>query len=113
MMKKLIVLVLSSVTAMTLCLGLPNRAIISKAASDVDTVETQAPAENISEDDALAIAVSAAGFSEGAIQYPKILEDNNHEGTEAYKVIFYVGPVEFSYCITKATGDVIDKHVND
>ena len=111
MTKKIIAVVLSSAIAMMLCLGMTNQAITARASSDTEAVEAETQAESITEEDALAIAIKAAGFSESAIRYPKVLDDM-HDEAEAYKVIFYVGPVEFAYCIDKA-GEIIDRHVKD
>ena len=112
MTKKIIAMVLTSAIAMMLCLGMTNQAITARASSDVEAVEAEAQAESITADDALAIAIKAAGFSEGAVRYAKVFEDT-YEGTEVYKPIFYVGPVEFCYYIDRATGEILANQVKD
>ena len=109
MSKKIIATVLASVFALTICFG-ANQAISSKAAAEPEVVEAEveAPAESITEDDALSIAIGAAGFSESNVRYPKVID-----GDDSIKVIFTVGEVEFAYTIDKANGEITDRQVND
>ena len=107
MSKRLIATVVASVFALTLCFG-ASQAITTKAAAEAEVVEAEATTENITEDDALAIAIAAAGFSQSAVRYPKVIDEG-----ENFKVIFTIGQVEFAYSIVKATGEIADRQVND
>ena len=106
MMKKIITTVLAFALFLSICSV--NTATIALASENNDV----ATIVEITEADALQIALKDASFNETSIKYQKTWEDTV-DGTAVYKVIFYVGPVEFIYQIDKGTGDIISKVVND
>lgn len=104
-MKKIITTVLAF--AMLLSIYAGNAAI-----AQASELEDAAIVTELSADDAAKIAISDAGFTEKAAKYTNVWEDTV-DGTAVYKVMFYVGPVEFIYQIDKGTSDIISKIVND
>lgn len=106
MMKKIITTVLAFAMLLSIYVGSTTTIALASENNDAATVA------EISEADALQIALKDASFTQSAIKYQKIWEDTV-DGTAVYKVIFYVGPVEFIYQIDKGTSDIISKVVND
>ena len=105
MVKRLLASVLTLVMAMSIfTFGVSTLAYAAET-------ETQEEIQAITADDALQIAKDSAGYK--AVKYTKVWEDKNAEGTEIYKVVFYVGPVEFGYHIDKATGKILKCQIND
>ena len=106
MVKKLLASVLTLVMAMSIfTFG------ISTLAYAAETETAQEEIQAITADEALQIATTKAGYK--AVRYSKVWEDKNADGTEIYKVVFYVGPVEFGYHIDKATGEILKCEIND
>ncbi len=99
MRKNILVAISTLAIALTLCFSISYQALAAETAQSI---------ESISEEEALAIAIKAAGFSENVAKYPKVLEDGS-----IYKVVFTVGQVEFAYYIDMATGEIMDRQVND
>ncbi|MCR4831064.1 MAG: hypothetical protein K5883_06370 [Pseudobutyrivibrio sp.] len=92
---------------MLLSIYVGNAAIVQASELDDAAIVTE-----LSADDAANIAISDAGFTEKAAKYTNVWEDTV-DGTAVYKVMFYVGPVEFIYQIDKGSSDIISKIVND
>ncbi|SDB13508.1 Peptidase propeptide and YPEB domain-containing protein [Pseudobutyrivibrio sp. YE44] len=106
MMKKVLASVLT--LAMALSVFTFGASTLAYAAED-----TQVEAAAITESDALQIALGAAGYSEAAVKYPKVMDGQEEDGTAIYKVVFYLGFVEFGYHIDKANGTILKTEIND
>ena len=108
MVKKILASVLTLVMAMSIfTFG------VSTLAYAAEAQPAQQEVKAVTADDALQIALTTAGYKQTSVKYAKAWEDKNAEGTEIYKVVFYVGPVEFGYHIDKAAGTVLKCEIND
>ena len=108
MIKKILASVLTLVMAMSIfTFGVSTLAY----AAETDTAQEEVQA--VTADDALQIALTKAGYKETNVKYAKVWEDMNADGVEIYKVVFYLGPVEFGYHIDKADGTILKCEIND
>lgn len=85
--------------ALSLCIGFSNQVL---AASEPEA-QTEAT-EGITDDEALQIALDAAGYNIQNVRYTNIWKETVN-GTEIIKVEFYLGPVCFGYHVDAATGE--------
>ncbi len=67
--------------------------------------------DGISADEAKAIALKSAGFTEAEVSYLKTEQDFD-DGRQVYDVSFYNGNVEYEYEIDVATGSIIDSSID-
>ena len=108
MVKKILASVLTLVMAMSIfTFGVSTLAY----AAEADTAQEEVQAITASE--ALEIGLAKAGYKQTSVKYTTVAEDKEADGTEIYKVVFYVGPVEFGYHIDKATGEILKAEIND
>ena len=76
-----------------------------------ETETAQEEIQGITADEALQIATKNASYE--VVKYPKVWEDKNADGIDIYKVVFYVGQVEFGYQIDKADGTILKCEIDD
>ena len=68
--------------------------------------------ENISQDDALLIALADAGYSVNDITNPSIIESTT-DGVPVYRVDFSAGRYQYHYCVAISAGTIIDFEIDD
>ncbi|WP_051656731.1 hypothetical protein [Butyrivibrio sp. AE3004] len=109
-MKRIIATISTMAIAMIFCLS----PMVTKAEAEVENVDAEVveAAAEITEGDALNIAIEKAGYSQTAVKYTKVWEDTI-DGTAVYKAEFYLGPVAFCYHIDKANGEILESHVKN
>ena len=67
--------------------------------------------ENITEDDALEIALADASYTKDDLRYSKVTKDYI-DGRGIYEVLFIVGRYQYSYDIEIETGNIINYEVS-
>ena len=61
------------------------------------------------EEEALKIAIDASKYSDKVVQYAKVWKD---DGSDVYKIEFYVGKARFNFHIDAATGEIVKREVH-
>ena len=79
---------------------------VTEAAAEEDV-----QAEEITEEEALAIALKDAGVAEADISYQDVHKDLD-DGIEKYDVEFHVGQTEYSYDIDLKSGEILEKDID-
>ena len=74
---------------------------------DIDGKEPAAPTDIITKDEAKAIALDHAGFTENEVRFTKAKLDFD-DGIFEYDIEFFVGRVEYDYTIAAADGRIIE-----
>ena len=77
----------------------------------LDDTNPSSSVENITEDDALEIALADASYTKDDLRYSKVTKDYI-DGRGIYEVLFIVGRYQYSYDIEIETGNIINYEVS-